>query len=81
VVDTSSTLANDTIEAAVPVRNAFGLSEELPLATDGHAHCTSSLSGMQLIPLQEHAEIVAQARIRKHLDERLPTADAFTDKL
>jgi hypothetical protein len=53
VIDTSSALANDRIE----------LSGELLLVTHRLAHCVSSFRGMQLTPLQEHAEFVAQAGI------------------
>jgi elongation factor 2 len=81
VVDTSSTLSSDTIQARLPVRRAFGLGDALRRGTQGRAHCTCVYDGMEFVPNEEEEDIVADARIMKHLDAKLPVAKDFIDRL
>jgi elongation factor 2 len=81
IVDTSSTSTTDAIQARVPVRQSFGLSGELRLASHGHAHCDCSFDGMRLVSTEDRDEIVAEARARKNLGDKVPTAEDFIDKL
>jgi elongation factor 2 len=81
IVDASSTSTTDTIQARVPVRKSFGLSGELRLASHGHAHCACSFDGMRLLSAEEVNDVVAEARARKKLGDKVPTAEAFVDKL
>ena len=78
---TVTTSTKDRIIAQVPVRRAFGLSDELRLVTHGHAHTSSSFDGMRLVPSRDHETVVADARTRRKLENGVPVADAFLDKL
>ena len=81
IIDMSSTTTMEAIEALVPVRCAFGVTEELRLSTHGHAHSTNTYGGMQLIPQDEQETIVAKARFRRGLEGQVPTVASFVDKL
>lgn len=81
IVDTSSTSKSDKIHALLPVRCAVGLADSLRLATKGQAHCTCLYGGMKLVPESETAAIIAETRKQKSLDEKVPNAETFMDKL
>lgn len=81
IEDVASTDLSETIQAVVPVRCATGMADVLRLATQGHAHFSSFYDGMQLIPTNEEAEVISDARQRKHLVDAVPTATDFIDKL
>jgi len=81
VVDSSSTVTTDVIKARLPVRCSFGLTGELRGATHGHAHCSCAFDGMQPIPSQEQEEVVRSTRSSKLLDDSVPIAESFLDRL
>jgi U5 small nuclear ribonucleoprotein component len=77
VVDTSSTSSSDAIQARLSVLGAFGLGDALRRGTQGHAHFTCVYDGMEFVPDEEEEDIVADARIMKHLDAKIPGAKGF----
>jgi hypothetical protein len=56
-------------------------SGELRLASHGHAHSACSFDGMRLVSAEDLDEVVAKARSRKKLGNKIPTVEAFVDKL
>jgi len=81
IVDTQGTKMTESIQACVPVRQSFGLAGALRLATHGHAQVSCRFDGMKLVPSDRHGSIVLDTRRRKGLDEKIPEACAFIDRL
>lgn len=81
VVDTFVSDAGDVIEALVPVRRSFGLTNRLCGESRGHAQCSLTYDSMQLVPALEQDSIITETRSQKKLSAEMPSPSQFVDKL
>jgi elongation factor 2 len=81
IVDTEVTKTTESIRAKLPVRLSFGLAGTLRLATRGHAQVSCHFDGMKMVPVDQQRSIVSEARLSKGLDDGIPEASVFIDRL
>ena len=81
IVDSFVSDAGDVIEAVLPVRRSFGLTDQLYHGSQGRALCSLSFDGVRPVPSLEQDAVIAEARAQKNLSADVPLASQFVDKL
>ena len=80
IVDTLVTGAGDVIEAVLPVRRSFGMSDQIYLESKGQAQCSLSFEGVQLVPVSEQDTVITETRVQKELSADVPLPSRFVDR-